>query len=181
MRRFEIGHAVRVEMSKWGSRPHWHWTGFYLGTDEHGDWLGYPVGTRYARPGKGFIADFAGVGLVPGHHAAHLTVFNSPSRAGANIHHASIYIDIATPPVWDGAVLRAIDLDLDVVQRQGRVAIIDQDEFVAHQLEYGYPPELIALAEASARDVHAAVVSGQAPYEGTAERWFEVLARVGDA
>jgi len=166
-------------MSKWGARSHWQWTGLYLGTDEHGVWLGYPIGTCYARPGQQFIADFAGVGLVPSHNAAHLTVFNGPSLTGTNIHHASLYIDVTTPAVWDSDILRAIDLDLDVVQRQGSVSIVDQEEFQAHQLEYNYPAEIVALAEDSAQRVLATVRSGHAPYDGTAQHWFEVLTRLG--
>ena len=50
-------------MAKWGDRPHWTYRGVYLGSDEHGDWLGCPVGTHYRRPEAEFTADFAGVVL----------------------------------------------------------------------------------------------------------------------
>ena len=44
-------------MTKWGRRPHWHYDGLYLGADEHGDWLAFPVGTHYRRPGKDLTVD----------------------------------------------------------------------------------------------------------------------------
>lgn len=174
MTRFEVGHPVRVEMTKWGGRPHWEWEGLYLGEDEHGEWLGYPIGTHFAKPGRGWDADFASVGLVPHRDAAHLTVFNRRTE----IIRAQIYIDMATPPEWHGDVLRSIDLDLDVVRRwDGETAIIDQDEFEQHQVELGYPPEIIAMTEESAGRVYAAVNAEEPPYDdATRERWFTVLA-----
>ena len=48
MRR-EVGDAVRIEMAKWGDRPHWHIPARWLGSDEHGDWLGIPAGTVASR------------------------------------------------------------------------------------------------------------------------------------
>jgi len=176
MERFEVGRPITVEMTKWGGRPHWRWTGLYLGADEQGDWLGYPAGTHYARPGKAFDADWVSVGVVPRHDAAHLTVFNRPNATVR----AEIYVDMATPPEWDGDVLRSIDLDLDVVRRwDGTVEIVDQDEFEAHQIAYGYPPEIITMTEESAERVYAAVSGGSAPYDGSAERWFGALAALG--
>jgi len=175
MERFEEGHPVSVEMTKWGGRPHWSWRGVYLGADEHGDWIGYPVGTRYARPGKAFVADFAAVGVVPRHDNAHLAVFNEPTEQIG----ARIYVDVTTPALWEDDVLRSIDLDLDVVQRwDGTVDLVDQDEFEAHQLELGYPPEIITLAEESAERVYAAVAAGHPPYDGaTADHWFSLTRR----
>ena len=41
---FELGDPVRIEMEKWGGRPHWHIPGRWLGSDEHGDWIGIPTG-----------------------------------------------------------------------------------------------------------------------------------------
>lgn len=173
MERFEAGRPVTVEMTKWGGRPHWRYEGAYLGADDHGDWVGYPAGTHYARPGKAFDADWVAVGVAPRHDAAHLTVFNRTNPRMSS----QIYVDMTTPAVWQGTVLRSTDLDLDVVKRaDGTVEIVDQDEFEAHQIAYGYPPEIITMAEESAERVYAAISAGEAPYDGTAERWFEVLA-----
>ncbi|MEP9382771.1 DUF402 domain-containing protein [Nocardioides cheoyonin] len=172
MERFEPGHPVTVEMTKWGGRPHWRFHGVYLGADEHGEWIGYPPGSRYSRPGRAIEADWAAVGIVPHHDAAHLPTFNRPNSTVSS----EIYVDMTTPPVWDDDVVSSIDLDLDVVRRfDGTIAIVDQDEFEAHQLEYGYPPEIITMAEESAERVYAAVSSGAPPYDGSAERWFAAL------
>ena len=52
----EPGARVRCEMTKWRDRPHWTFSGTYLGSDRHGDWIGFPVGTSFTRPGAGFDA-----------------------------------------------------------------------------------------------------------------------------
>jgi hypothetical protein len=93
-------------------------------------------------------------------------------------------------------VLRTVDLDLDVIrmapeepvdsasapQNQradwGEVFIDDEDEFLEHQATYGYPPDVIAAARASADELKAAVEAGAAPYDGkTHLRWLETLIR----
>jgi protein associated with RNAse G/E len=87
-----------------------------------------------------------------------------------------VYVDITTPPVWDGSVLRAVDLDLDVVRgNTGRVWVDDEDEFADHRIRYRYPDDVVAAAMASCDRVHAAVAAGAAPYDGVAASW---LARV---
>ncbi|GAA3803036.1 hypothetical protein GCM10022242_02490 [Nocardioides panacisoli] len=157
-------------MTKWEGRPHWEYDGVYLGADEHGEWLGFRVGTFYRRPGMEFVATFSGVMLVPAGGAAHLAAFNDQAAK------AAIYVDMATPAAWDGRVLRSVDLDLDVVKLQdGTVYVDDEDEFAEHTVEYGYPADVVAMAEASAREVFAAVRAGVTPYDGTAERWLREL------
>ena len=87
-------------MTKWGDRPHWEFDGTFLGSDEHGDWLGTPAGTLNARPGARFVsrgrrgrprarapADRA---VVPG---------DVPRRPADR---CTVYVDITTPPIWDG-------------------------------------------------------------------------------
>lgn len=166
------GQQILVEMAKWGDRPHWTYRGIYLGADEHGDWLGCPAGTHYRRPEAEFTADFAGVVLVPSDGAAYLPAFNDERATSA------VYADIATPAVWDGAILRSIDLDLDVIQRQdGTVLLDDEDEFAAHQVAYGYPAEVIEVAERTAAEVLAAVRRRDAPFDGSSDRWLAELAR----
>ncbi|MFT4166094.1 MAG: DUF402 domain-containing protein [Microlunatus sp.] len=166
------GQQILVEMAKWGDRPHWRYRGIYLGADEHGDWIGCPVGTHYRRPEAEFTADFAGVVLVPVGGVAYLPAFNDEPATSA------IYVDIATPAVWDGSVLRSIDLDLDVIRRQdGTVLLDDEDEFAEHQVAYGYPAEVIELAERAAAEVLTAVREHIAPFDGRSDRWLAELAR----
>ena len=161
-------------MTKWGARPHWEYDAVLLGYDEHGDWLGIPGGTHMSRPDAEYVAPVAQVVLVPppgpDDERGWLATFHAPGGP------VQVYVDMTTPPAWDGPVLRAVDLDLDVVRgATGRVWVDDEDEFADHRVRFGYPDELCAAAMASCDRVHAAVAAGTAPYDGSAARW---LARV---
>ncbi|WP_183096055.1 DUF402 domain-containing protein [Nocardioides stalactiti] len=164
------GDPVRVVMTKWGGRPHWEYDATYLGADVHGEWLGVPRGTHYARPGMEFVATFASAVLVPAGGAAHVAGFNDEHAKAAT------YVDMTTPAQWEGATLHAVDLDLDVVRLQdGTVFLDDEDEFAEHQVSYGYPADVVAMTERSAADVLAAVQRGAAPYDGSHQVWLDRL------
>lgn len=172
---FELGDPVSIEMTKWGERPHWQIPAMWLGTDDHGDWLGIPAGTLMSRPGVEVVSEFDQVGLVPraGDEVARAsmpTFHRAPS-------HIWVYVDMTTVPIWDGSTIRAVDLDLDVIRgREGDLVVDDEDEFAEHQVTLGYPPEIVALAEASRDHVHAAILAGDPPYDDRHERWLHLLA-----
>ncbi len=162
-------------MTKWGGRPHWEFDAVLLGTDEHGDWVGIPGGTFMSRPGAEYVAPVDQVGLVPapGPEAERgwLATFHA---VGGPV---GVYVDMTTPPVWEGQVLRAVDLDLDVVRgTTGRVWVDDEDEFAEHRVAFDYPDEISRLAMRSCDRVQAALVAGHAPYDGTAQAWLDRLA-----
>ena len=163
-------------MSKWVDRPHWEFEGLFLGSDEHGDWIGIRGGTPFSRPGADYVAPVDQVGLVPApgpeEERGWLATFHATGGP------VRVYVDMTTPPAWHGKELRAVDLDLDVVQGPtGRVWVDDEDEFAEHRVRYGYPEEVARLAMSSCDRVQAAVTAGLAPYDGTSARWFE---RLGD-
>lgn len=169
------GDAVRVEMTKWGERPHWAFDATYLGSDEHGDWIGIPTGTPMARPGASFVTETDQAGLVPapGPDLARgwLATFHAPG------YHVTTYVDMTTPPVWDGPVVRAVDLDLDVIlSASGDVLVDDEDEFEEHQRLFDYPAEVVELARHSCDLVHDAVLHQREPFGSAARTW---LTRVG--
>jgi hypothetical protein len=173
---FAPGDPVRIEMTKWGDRPHWHIPGVWLGSDEHGDWIGIPAGTRMVRPGREVRAQVDQVGLVPSAalpdgERGWLATFHAP---GGDVR---VYVDMTTPPVWEGSTLRAVDLDLDVVRGlDGDVVVDDEDEFAEHRKEYGYPPDVVDLAEATCDLVRARILEKIPPYDGSHVPWLSVLA-----
>ena len=186
------GSDVRVEMGKWGDRPHWQFTAVHLGADEHGEWLGTPAGTRHHRPGAEFRSGVDTVTLAPW-GGWFLATFHRPGIW------CDTYVDIATPSRWDGDVLRAVDLDLDVVRladplpedsraiaraegrTDGEVYVDDEDEFAEHQVTLGYPADVVAAARASCAAVLADVRTGTGPFDGTAARWLDRLADLSRA
>lgn len=161
-------------MSKWGGRPHWEFDAVFLGSDQHGDWLGVPAGTEMVRPGAAYVAPTHQACLVPppGPDADRgwLGTFHDvggPVRA---------YVDITTPPAWSGSTVRAIDLDLDVLLgNTGRAWVDDEDEFADHRVRFGYPDEVARAALASCDRVRALVAGAVAPYDGSAGAWLARL------
>lgn len=171
------GDAVRVVMAKWGDRPHWEFEGTLLGSDTAGDWIAFPAGTRMLRPGAEYVAPVHQVGLVPAPGPDEdrwwLATFHAP---GGPVH---TYVDVTTPPLWEGRRLRAVDLDLDVVRTaDGRdVFVDDEEEFAEHQRLFGYPPEIVERAERSCARLRQALMQHQPPFDGTADGWLAVVAR----
>lgn len=157
-------------MTKWIARPHWVNPGVFLGRDRWGDWIGVPAGTHCSRPGFAFDTEVDSVSLVP----ADGWWFSTFHRPGIWV---ATYVDITTPPSWDGSAVRAVDLDLDVVRRgDGGVYVDDEDEFAEHQVSLYYPPDVIAGARQGCAEVHAAVLAERAPFDGaTAQGWLDRL------
>jgi hypothetical protein len=171
------GDQVRIVMTKWGERPHWEFDATYLGTDEHGDWLGFPTGSFMSRPGMDFTTTNDQVGLVPADGLpmgnAWLATFHGPGGV------VWTYVDMTSVPVWDGPVVRAVDLDLDVIETLDHSVLVDdEDEFEQHRVDFDYPPDLVALATGTRDAVYAAVRDRTPPFDGSAGPWLEVLHRL---
>jgi uncharacterized protein len=142
--RFAPGHRVRGQYTKWGGQRHHGADLLYLGADEHGDWLGDWVGNEWSGGPRSFVSVTDNVLLVPPDRGM-TAMFYSAHPAQA----FELYVDITTPAVWVGDLVTAVDLDLDVIRLfDGTWFVDDEDEFAEHQVTYGYPPELVASAEA---------------------------------
>ncbi len=172
----EVGDPVRLEMEKWGDRPHWRFDAIWLGSDEHGDWIGFPAGTSMTRPGQAVVSRNDQVGLLPppdspAEDRGWVATFHGEPREWV-----AVYVDITTPPVWDGATARTIDLDLDVIRRvDGEVFVDDEDEFAEHRVALGYPDDVVQAAIRSCETVHARLTAGHPPYDGSHEPWLRAL------
>ena len=165
--------TVRVLTRKWPDLPHWEFDAVRLGADALGHWVGVPAGTWLAKPSAGFHAWCDHVVLLPHDAWWVATIYgDDPDRP------VDVYVDITTPCTWsdDESTVTAIDLDLDVIKGPtGRVWVDDEDEFAEHQVSLGYPPEVVATALESCRDVLQAVTEGAAPFDGSARAWLARL------
>ena len=130
------------------------------------------------RPGARVVSTNHQVGLVP--HADlpederwWVATFHGP---GGNLG-AATDVDITTPPVWDGATVRAVDLDLDVIRgTTGRIWVDDEDEFATHRVSLDYPDEVVEQAVASCQDIAATMKQSGAPFDGATHRdWLARL------
>ncbi len=163
---------VHIDERKWPDRRHWQLDARRLGEDEHGTWLHVP-GSTMARRGD-----------EPTRRLDHGFVVCVPVAAWWLIefyeHHPrlELYVNIGTPPVWDGSRIRQIDLDLDVVRRlDGTVAILDEDEFLDHQVRFGYPSDLIEHTRAAADRAVDMLRRRDEPFGSAAGRWLELAGR----
>lgn len=166
---------IQVAMSKWPALPHWAFDAAWLGSDEHGDWLGLPAGTTMRRPGAEYVAPAPQVCLSPARELptaerGWIATFHSPGQP------LEVYVDITTPPVLADQRLTCVDLDLDVIRgASGRVWIDDEDEFADHRVSLAYPDDVIAAALSSCALVETLVTLRSAPFDGAHRRWLEAV------
>lgn len=155
---------VSVVSRKWDGSLHRDSAALELGTDQHGSWLWMPEGSLVRAATSTFRA-VSGLRLIPVDRwwsAYFVPRHVNPARP------KQLYVDIATPATRSEDLIEFIDLDLDVEQLEdGPARILDQDEFAAHQADYGYPPELVERAQATCAEIVAAVNARAEPF-GTA-------------
>jgi uncharacterized protein len=164
----ERGDVVAVRFGKWGGRPHWEMDLRYLGSDDFGQWLGSPAGMPMRRPGMETVTDAECAFFIP-REGDFVASFNGPGVPTA------IYVDVTDTPRWEDHVVRAVDLDLDVIRRwDGTVLVDDEDEFAEHQVEYGYPPEVVEAAQASCDSLVTAIAAGREPWGSIGHTWCKL-------
>ena len=156
---------------KYDGALHWNQSMRWLGEDEHGRWLGAPPHTEARRGHEPpVIHPQAHVLLFP-REAWWTAVFNAePQRT-------EIYCDITTVPDWRDGEVTMVDLDLDVRRRRdGSVAVLDEDEFAAHRVKYGYPDEVVSAARAAAGWLERALIENLEPFASRYHRWLAQVA-----
>lgn len=135
---------VDCDLRKWPDLPHWRFGADLIERDGFGTWLSCLPPTPYTGPRVGDF-EHAFVLLVPPDDWW-IASFNDDRVDDA------IYVDIATPATWRTEHhVTAVDLDLDIVRfHDGRVELVDEDEFAEHQVAFGYPDDVIAQARSTA-------------------------------
>lgn len=162
-----------VQSYKYPRSAHWRYQTVWLGSDDHGVWLGVPggsTGRRGLEAPKVFHHAF--VKLLPRTGWWTMEVNAAP-------HPTEVYVDICTPVVWtDRELVEMVDLDLDVVRRRdGSVELLDEDEFEQHRRELDYPDPMVASARVTAVEIMLAVEQRLPPFDDTARTWLETLER----
>ena len=161
---------IWIERRKWPDRPHYRWQMQLLGEDEHGTWLSMPSNALAFKGDVTFETRTDGLRLVP-RDAPWCAWFTT--RAGSPLPPEQtwrLYVDIIDGAVHhDDGSITMVDLDLDVVQfLDGRVELLDEDEFAEHQVLYSYPAEIVELAVAASQSVLDAVRRNEPPFDGAA-------------
>ncbi len=166
------GMPARVEFSKFDGTPHWVSTGTVLGRDEFGVWIGMPIGSVFTRPGARIVADNFTAMLASADRQFMLSRY---SQAQSSVEQ---YVDLTTVPelsIEDSTlVIRAIDLDLDVVLEFDATEawIDDADEFAEHQVTMNYPESLIASTESETYRIREEMSSAVEPFNGVSQAYL---------
>ena len=153
-------------MTKWGGSRHWQFSLEPLGTDRFGRWLAGSEGLQAQRGDEPpVVLAHRFVMLVPA-DGCWIASFD----AGGQF---EVYVDVTTRPEVSQDVVTAVDLDLDVVRRwDGRVEVLDEDEFALHQVNLGYPAAVIGQARATAEWLVRAISTRMEPFDQVGAGWL---------
>ncbi len=175
----QLGRAIHVVSTKYDGSPHWEFDSFYVLEDgplliatnfagqvlhnKAGDWptpfdvrnhfwqdRWYNI-MRCDRPARGDVGAGGG-GLAPG----------SANDAGLEYY----YCNVTTPTTYDGENISYVDLDLDVrVHADGRIELLDEDEFIENSERMGYSQEVIKQAQRAADELVELATKRAFPFE----------------
>jgi hypothetical protein len=163
---------IDVRYTKWPDRIHYEYAVRVLGEDEHGVWAACDAGDAVHKAGAfAFNRPTTLLKLIPRGDEHWTGLWHPPDDPKWDL-----YLDINTPPEWNGDAVTMIDLDLDVQRlRDGSVHLLDEDELEAHSIEYGYPDDLVAMTRAAAHDVFDRITAGVEPFVDAPRRWMDEL------
>ena len=159
------GSVVVWTSKKYDGSPHRRAEARLLGSDEAGTWLLIPRGT---------LVDFAGTRRR--HPFSMLTLLASAGPwhvSWLDGHDPTLYVDIAAHTTVTPDGVESVDLDLDVVRwTDGRVEVVDADEFAASAKTMNYPSDLVAEAPRIAHHVARMLSSYTPPFTSVPpDRW----------
>ena len=161
---------VSVQYLKYPGDLHWRHDLTKLGEDEYGVWLGGPSGSTVQRglePAKARPDPFVQL-IAPGKWWT--LIYNGDAARNFRI-----YVDMVTQPCWVSASrVEMIDLDLDVVLNlDGSVEVLDEDEFEEHRVRFQYPGSLADRARNTAAAVVIKLEQRQEPFGDAGLAWLE--------
>jgi len=158
----QIGRAIHVASTKYDGSPHWEFDAFYV--LEEGPLL---IATNFAGQ---ILHNKAGEWPTPFDVRNHFwqnrwyNVMRCDKPRGAGLEY--YYCNVTTPTMCDGANVRYVDLDLDVrVHADGRIELLDEDEFLENSQRMGYPPEVIEQAKRAADELIELAMTRRFPFE----------------
>lgn len=172
----QIGQWVTINYFKWPNRPHYSYRMRVLGEDSHGVWGSCDAGEMVHKAGApAFVRERTMLCLVPGSGCWSALWFPPEEET------FEVYVDINTEPVWEAGAVGMVDLDLDVVRnRDGSVIRLDEDEFDANRVAFGYPDELVELARTAMESVVGAVAAPDDPFAAGWRRWYDECFRASE-
>jgi uncharacterized protein len=161
--------SIRLRSLKYDGSLNYEWPARLLWEDPGGFIWHTSAGMPFTRPTGVSAVPYDWVGRVWYDRSymvdASLLPPDVAGHAGI-VHH--YYCNLGTPGLWESDVYRYVDLDLDVVIfPDGRHLVVDEDEFAAHAVRFGYSDDVIAATRQAVEDTLALARSGAHPFDGT--------------
>lgn len=159
--RLEPKHLT-IEARKFDGRPHYSWDGDVLVQTEAYLLVANTPGRTLLHHRREAVYTYDNYSLEFYPLDADFTVGLDLERTGE----VTYYCNICLPPVLQGNTLSFIDLDLDLVHRDGVWTVVDEDEFLENQQLYDYPTDVIKRARASLLNLQQRIAQQQFPFDG---------------
>ncbi len=154
---------ITVEKAKWDGSVSARWPALLLPARPPVQAWRTEAGTEIARPRKGEVerAEQDMVSITAG------GCWVTTALLGPDGRPASYEVDACAPvePAC-GGVLRYVDLDLDLEIDEGRIRLLDQEQFRRRAVEMGYPEGVCDCAWAALRDAADRYASRRWPFDG---------------
>ena len=159
---FSGGRPVRIASTKFDGSLHYQYDALLL--DEHG-----PMLRCWIRPGTRWVG-YRGEGVLM--YPFTMLFFRDDRRYNVMHQHQPTgergqltYVNLASPPTFDGDTIRWVDLDLDVLRYDHGVEVHDEDEFIEHSERWAYPADLVARLRATTADLVREVAAQAFPFD----------------
>lgn len=76
------------------------------------------------------------------------------------------YCNLSSPYLYDGEAVKYIDYDLDVrVSRDGSLKILDEDEYLKHQVKFRYSDDIKEIVEKELQDLIKMIENKELPFD----------------
>lgn len=158
---------VAVQAFKYGDRLHYEWNTLLL--EKTGDYIAvlgeYGRKLHHHTKRQVFTVNEWTIELFP--TALWFTV--SADVVDGKIH--QYYCNVCEPAKVTDNTVSFVDLDLDLVCRNGEWRVVDEDEFEINAAKLAYPPELVRRARQELAGLQDRVGNKRFPFDGTLERY----------
>lgn len=160
---------MTIKALKYGERLHYEWETLLLErTERHVIVLGeHGRRLRHYTKGRIFTIENWTIECFP--TDAWFTV----SADVINGEIARYYCNLCQPPRIKGRELAFVDLDIDLVFRDGEWKVVDEDEFAENAIKLAYPRELTARVREELAALQRRIETDSYPFDGTIERFVE--------
>jgi len=165
---------IRIQSLKYGNQLHYEWeTTLLEKTDTYIFVLGHR-GRKLKHYTKGQV-------FTVEHWTIEFFPFDDWFTVSADIVDGKItqyYCNISQPAQFNEDRVTFVDLDIDLVYKDGRWNVVDEDEFSVNAIKYSYPPDLVRKVIHEQQSLEQRIEQGRFPFDGTIDRFIKMLPSV---